>query len=950
MAGTKQVEKMAHDIQATVPNPTQETAEVADSPPSESNLALLATAIEQAGDAIVITDAGARIRYVNPAFTRMTGYSAAEAIGQNPSILKSGRQNVEFYRDLWSTVLAGRAWRGELINRRKDGAFYTEEMTITPVRDLADAVSNFIAIKKDITERRAAEEALKASDQQYRLLFERNLAGIFRYTADQTILDANEACARLLGYTRQELVGLHRADLFADHAEAEKTWAQLSQQRAITNNEVCLRRKDGDLVWVLANLGWVDNGSGPATVEGSCIDITARKRAEYEIRKAKDAAESANRAKSQFLANMSHEIRTPLNGVIGMSALLLETPLSPEQRQYAEIVHTSSGTLLAVINDILDFSKIEARKLSLATTDFDLHTPLQEAVEMLAIQAHKKGLELSCEVSREVPVLLHGDPGRLRQILVNLLANAVKFTHTGEVALQVGVEAEYQQTATLRFRVKDTGIGFPEEQTPFLFAPFVQADGSTTRKYGGTGLGLTISKQLVEMMGGRIGAYSAAGHGSTFWFTVTLQKQTQPASTVPEFDLNLQEPRVLVIDDHPTNRTLVNNLLKRCGCRSEEAANPASAFRLLHAAVLARDPFQVIFLDSSMLETNCEDPGQPIASDPEFKEIAVVLMVPLGQERDLNSLKFLGPTSSLSKPVWQSSLYSALARALRERRCEAVASQEIPQAQASTSRNSSIARVLVVEDNVTNQQVVSAILRKLSYQADVVGCGAEALEALRNADYDVVLMDCEMPTMDGYETARQVRLGSNGIRNPDIPILAVTAHAMRGDREKCIAAGMNDYLPKPIEPAQLAAILPKLIPCLAGPVLSSLPVDKPSPAREIVFNQEEFLTRLSDDLSLAREIVAGFLNTAPEQLRALAKCIESGDARGVSLQAHAIKGAAATVAAPALRDLCAKIEQAAAAGSLSQGDSLLGLLEQQLETFRAAVSESGWELPSTRRK
>ena len=812
--------------------PTNDTyaSEAALSPLPQTNLALLATAIEQAGDAIVITDTGARIRYVNPAFTRMTGYSAAEAIGENPSILTSGRQTPDFYRDLWTTVLAGRAWRGELINRRKDGTFYTEEMTITPVRDLEDTVSNFIAIKKD---------------------------------------------------------------------------------------------------------------------------ISARKRSEHEIRKARDAAESANRAKSQFLANMSHEIRTPMNGVIGMSALLLDTPLSPEQRQYAEIVHTSGKTLLAVINDILDFSKIEARKLSLVSADFDLHTPLQEAVEMLAVEAHMKGLELSCEISREVPVLLHGDPGRLRQILVNLLANAVKFTHTGEVALQVGVEAEYQQTTTLRFRVKDTGIGFPENQAPFLFEPFVQADGSTTRKYGGSGLGLTIAKQLVEMMGGRIGAYSAPGHGSTFWFTVALEKQPQSTVPVAELDLSLQEPRVLVVDDHATNRTLMNNLLKRCGCRSEEAPNADSALLLLHEAALARDPFHVMFLDSALPDTNCEEVGRRVASDPEFEGIALVLMVPLGQTPGLNSLRQLGFSRFLSKPVWQSALSEALAQALREARREkrgetAMVPEILPEPPAPPCA-SSLARVLIVDDNATNQQVAAAIVRKLGHHADVVGDGTTAIDALRTVDYDLVLMDCEMPQMDGYEAARKIRLGSSGVRNPNIPILAITAHAMRGDREKCIAAGMNDYLAKPIEPAQFAAILPQLLPSLTNASATTLSPGR-SNDQEVAFDRKELVARLSGDEKLAREVVAGFLTDVPAQLQALKEWIASGDAQKIGLAAHTLKGAAATVAAPALRDLCGAICQAATAGNLPHAASLLKLLVQQFARFETALNQKGWISPNPRRK
>ena len=767
---------------------------------SLANSPLLITAIEQAGEAIVITDTEARIQYVNPAFTRVTGYSSSEVIGQTPSLLKSGEMKPECYRDLWSTILAGRVWQGEVINRRKDGTLYTEEMTITPVRDLSGTTTNFIAIKQDVTDRRAAEkalhhqelemrkhlaeieqiykhapvglafmdreyrikrinerlaaacglsveqaidrtiqkvlpglagdlvkiwgqifergepmldiethgtilpdageqywlcsyfplrsesgevsgvvasvlditarkrveEALKISEEHFRLMFERNVAGVFRYTEEGIVTDANDACASMLGYSSgHELVGLQRNDLLFDPGEATRSWARLKQDKILSNHEVCIKRKDGEGIWVLANLSWVESETGPPLVEGCCIEITERKRIEQEIRKAKDAAESANRAKSQFLANMSHEIRTPMNGVIGMTSLLLGTSLTPEQQQYAEIANSSGKTLLTVINDILDFSKIEARKLTLEVTEFDLHLPLQEAAEMMAVDAHRKGLEVVCEIAREVPRRLRGDPGRLRQILVNLLANSVKFTHHGEIYITVEFEAEYKGAAILRFRVKDTGIGFPEDQAPFLFEPFVQADGSSTRKYGGTGLGLTISKQLVEMMGGRIGAHSSPGNGSTFWFTLALEKQCEAPAPPPALDLSLQAPRVLVVDDNATNRALLHALLKKCGCRSEEVTDPDSALTALQSAARASDPFRVVLLDGTMPGGDPIEEGKRIVADPELHGITLLLMSPLGQEINPDLLRESGFAGRLSKPIWESSLHEALTRALR---------------------------------------------------------------------------------------------------------------------------------------------------------------------------------------------------------------------------------------------------------------------------------------------
>ena len=812
-----------------------------------------------------------------------------------------------------------------------------------PFRADTGEVVGLIASVLDITARKRAEQALKLSEEHHRRLWERNLAGIFRYSAEGAVLEANQAFANILGYASpEEVVGLSSSVTFFDSSEARVKWALLREEKDLINYEMCLKRKDGAPVWVLANAGWLESEAQGSQVEGACIDITARKLAEYEMGRARDAAEAASLAKSRFLANMSHEIRTPMNGVIGMTALLLATPLAPEQREFAEIVHASGKTLLGIISDILDFSKIEAQKLSLEILDFGLQTPLREAVEIVALEAHRKGLELCCRVDRAVPTLLKGDSGRLRQILVNLLSNAVKFTQEGEISFTVEVEAEHENTVTLRFAVKDTGIGFREEQTSSLFAPFVQADGSTTRKFGGTGLGLAISKQLVELMGGQIGAHGALGHGATFWLTLTLEKQAHRDSRSTELYITLQAPKILVVDDNATSRAILLTLLTDLGCHSEEAADAATAIAAMQTAKRSGNPFRIALIDSKMPEVDGHELAKRIFADPELQGIALLLMTSLGQETDPGSLHEMGFAGRISKPIWKFSLQEALTLALQKRHkprgLNGVPINPLNISPSIRRPDTTKIRILVVEDNPTNQKVARAILGKLGYPAEVASSGEAALEALRQTDFDIVLMDCEMPNMDGFETTGHIRSQAMGSRNPAIPIIAVTANAMQGDRERCIAAKMNDYLAKPLEPQQLGEMILKWL-----PPPGTIPLgDSSQLARETIFNEKRLTTRLSGDEALARTILADFVNNVPEQLKSLQKHIEQSDSRRVTADAQALKGAAATVSAVAVNDLSLQIQMAGTAGDWTRAAGLLAELDQEFEAFKTTLTQSGW--------
>ena len=1137
----------------------------------------LAVAIDQAADAVVITDLEANILYVNRAFEKITGYSAAEALGRNCRLLKSDRQDPRFYRDLWETITAGRTWHGQLTNRRKDGSFYSEEMSITPVWNSAGKIVRYVAVKRDVTERLRAEEQstflaaiVSSSDyaiigktldgtisswnrgaealygyraeevigrpisilappgrepelaeilehvrtgraiagvdtlrlakggrtvevslsvspvkdaagkvigaatiardvadrcraerrwrdstERFRALFERSLDCVYMHDFEGRILDANEATLRLLGYDRKDMEGLTFASFLDPDqlSKAMETVAELAQTGTQKLTEFRLRRKDGGsahvetnavviplensrqavlgiarditerkraeealrdseerfrvladgcptLIWMtdaegengfvnrrfreffgmtpqdtncrdwerllhpddasafveafwhgarahtrfecevrmrradgawrsiatygeprmsaggeyLGHVGlslditerkeieeklraseekfrelaeniqevfWIANPSctrvfyaSPAyeqvwgrsceelysdpfawmkaiepedrerakiaflkhangetmeaeyrirmpdgtvkwirdrgfpvrdrtgavvRVAGVAIDITAQKEAEAALRQAKELAEAANRAKSQFLANMSHEIRTPMNGVIGMTGLLLDTRLTEEQRQYAEIIRSSGEALLTIINDILDFSKIEARKLQLEIGDCDLRRTLGDAVQLLSPSARAKGLRLECAVDRSVPRYMRGDCGRLRQIVLNLVGNAVKFTSRGGVGIRARLQREEERSAVVRIEVEDSGIGIPRERQDGIFSPFIQVDGSTTRRYTGTGLGLAIARQLVELMGGEIGVTSEPGKGSTFWFTAVLEK---------------------------------------------------SAEKLLPS-------------DSS---------------------------------------------SQLPAPAIES-LSISLARS---------------------------PRVLIAEDDITNQRVLLAILKRFGCRADAVANGKEALASLRAIPYDLLLLDCQMPELDGYETAARIRDPRCGVSNPAIPIVALTAHAVKGDREKCLAAGMNDYLAKPVQPLTLGVVLKRwLTPAGAGP---RIPVEPASTARyEEVFLEGALIERLTGDRALANMVVAAFLEDAPMQLRALEAELLAGNIAGARRQAHRIQGAAANASVPRVREAARAIEAAADTSDLAAMAAGFSRLQDEFRAVEKAV-------------
>ena len=651
---------------------------------SEAQNARLSAAMEQAGEGIVVTNAAGTIQYVNPAFTRMTGCAVPEVIGQGLRTFQSFEQDPKLYEALWKTVLSGDVWRGEVAGRRKDGTRADIFLTVSPVRDASGSVVSAAGIARDISSQKLAAQVLAESEVRYRELFEESHDLVFTHDLDGNFTSLNQAGQQGCGYRLEEILKMNVRDLLTPES-AELVGKLIDRHDLSKTHGTCelgVLAKDGRTLTLEVSASILFREGRPVAVLGIARDVTARKRAEEDLLNAKHDAEAANRAKSEFLANMSHEIRTPMNGIIGMTDLTLETDLTPEQREYLSMVRHSAGSLLGIINDILDFSKIEAGKLDLELITFNLWENLQVTTKGFALRAEEKGLKLRCEVAANVPERIVGDPVRLRQIVVNLLGNAIKFTFRGKVSLQVETEFSDDQSVLLHFVVVDTGVGIPQVKHKIIFEAFSQADGATTRMFGGTGLGLAISTHLVEKMGGRIWVESEEELGSRFHFTARFGK-----------------------------------------------------------AKLAE------------------------------------LSRPLGRSRTA------GEQSRVAEPAQP-----------------AVAS--LPEARRSI-------RILVAEDNPVNRTLAVRLLEKQGHKVSTAGNGLEALSELEKQDFDLVLMDVQMPEMDGIEATKAIRNREKQTQKRVI-ILALTAHAMPADREICLAAGMDGYISKPINKEELLRSIEQL--------------------------------------------------------------------------------------------------------------------------------------------
>ncbi len=887
---------------------------------------------ENTSDVIWSTDRNFNITYVSPSLESMTGYSFEEwgnipvfNLMTEASMSKAMEiAERELQLEASGTGDPNRIISLQLEYKHKQGHTVWGDVRLAIVRDSNGHATGIHGVTRDITGQKLYEEKLRQSEEKFRNLVENINDVVFSLDTQGTFTYIGPSISRIASYTPDEVIGRPFSD-FVHPEDLERLQQSLTKTMQGDLSPFEFRVIDKDMA-----AAYVRTSSRPTTENGRIVgltgtmtDITQSKLAEDELRRAKETAERlaleakiANQAKGDFLARMSHEIRTPINGIIGMTNLLMTTQLQEKQRTYAETARISAESLMSLINDILDFSKIEAGKMQLEITDFNLRTKLENIGDALAIKAHQKDIEYTTIMENDVPALLRGDPGRLRQVLTNLIGNAIKFTEAGRVTVRVAVHENHGNHYRISFSISDTGIGIPPERQKDIFSEFTQIDASTSRKYGGSGLGLSIARSIVELMGGTIEIQSLPGRGTTFKFTVPFEKQSieDTALIAPE---GLDNTKILVATPHAETAMAISAILTTWAPAAVDICKG-----LQDMPDIAE--YDLFIVDRDIFSSGAEPPVDT--------HKPTILLSPIGKSEDTERVLNLGFAGHVTKPVKQSEIRKVLASILGN-------GKESPKS-AVQSRNDTTPearpQILLVEDNKVNQQVAIGILQHLGYDADIAVNGIDAIKRYKTHEYDLLLMDIQMPDMDGYEATRSIRDYEKDAGLHRVPIVAMTAHAMKGDREKCLSAGMDGYLPKPIQAEDLDMEIRKWT---ASPMITAVETVR-QPASLTFFDRENLLARLGGDNSMIERIMEIFLQNAPELIRSIRAALQKKDHELLVQHAHTLKGSSANTGALRLHELALQTEIAAREKRLEPIPGYLDDMEEALSQLQGLFTKN----------